>query len=63
MADAVDAIEQYMQHRTANELLGIEFHRFMHIVAFAPVVFACEANVLLIYTLHSTIGGSPHSGH
>jgi hypothetical protein len=56
VANAMETIGQYMQHKATHELVGVEFHRFMHVITFAPVVFVCEANVLLIHTLQSAIG-------
>ncbi len=55
MANTMEGIGQHMQHKTPDELVGIECHHFMHVVAFVSVVFVCEANVLLIHTLQSTV--------
>lgn len=56
MANTMEAIGQYVQHKTPHELMSIECHRFVHVVAFAPIVFVCEANVPLIHTLQATVG-------
>ena len=48
MSDAVEAARQHVQEKAADELVGVERHRFEPVAALDPVVLPLEGDGLLV---------------